>query len=217
MSLRDNRFLRSLYYRWKCYEAKHSYNHGKDNRIKNRGVIIGSRIQFNGRGNELVVEDGAVLLNCTVRITGNDCRVILCKRCYVTEAEIFVENNGCVVEIGQHTFIGRQTHIACTEDGSKLIIGGYGMISSYCQIRTGDSHSVLDCAGRRINHAASVDIGEHCWIGEGAKVLKGVTIGDNCVVSTGAIVTKSFGRKVLLGGVPAKILKEEINWDENRL
>lgn len=128
MSLRDNRFLRSLYYRWKCYEAKHSYNHGKDNRIKNRGVIIGSRIQFNGRGNELVVEDGAVLLNCTVRITGNDCRVILCKRCYVTEAEIFVENNGCVVEIGQHTFIGRQTHIACTEDGSKLIIGGYGMI-----------------------------------------------------------------------------------------
>lgn len=59
MSLRDNRFLRSLYYRWKCYEAKHSYNHGKDNRIKNRGVIIGSRIQFNGRGNELVVEDGA--------------------------------------------------------------------------------------------------------------------------------------------------------------
>ena len=217
MDLKNNRILRTLYYYWKNYETKHSYNYGKGNRIKNNGIRIASRIQFRGNNNVVIIDKGAALLNCTIRITGNDCIVFLNKNCYVTEVEIFVENNNCMVEIGNKTFIGRQTHIACTEDNSQIIIGGEGMISSYCQIRTGDSHSILDLDGNRINSAASVRIGQHCWLGEGCKVLKGVILGDNCIVSTGAIVTKSYGSNVLIGGVPAKIVKENINWNEIRL
>lgn len=48
-------------------------------------------------------------------------------------------------------------------------------------------------------------------------MLKGVSIGCDSVVSTGAVVTKSFGRNVLVGGVPAKVLKEDIEWSEKRL
>lgn len=217
MTLRDNRLLRSLYYRWRNYESRRSYNHGKGNRVINRGIRLGTRVQFRGKNNELIIEDGAVFANTTVRITGNNCRVVLHNRCLVTDAEIFVENNNCLVEIGARTFIGRHTHLACTEDRQKLIIGGNCMISSNCQIRTGDSHSVLDSVGNRINPAAAVNIGEHCWIGEGVKILKGVTISDDCVVSAGAIVTKSFGSNTLLGGVPARVLRENINWDEKRL
>ena len=217
MALRDNRILRTLYYRWKDYESRHCYNHGKGNRVSNSGVMAGTRVQFKGDNNELVVEDGAVVQNSIIRISGSDCKVVLHSRCFVTEVEIFVEDNGCVVAIGPRTFIGRHTHLACTEDGRGIIVGGNCMISSFCQIRTGDSHSILNSEGKRINKAATVHIGEHCWIGEGAKVLKGVTLGDNCVVSTGAIVTKPFGYNLLLGGVPAKVLRENINWDEKRL
>ncbi len=71
--------------------------------------------------------------------------------------------------------------------------------------------------GNRINHAQSVIIGDHCWIGEGAKVMKGVTLEGDDVVSTGAIVTRSFGKNVLLGGIPAKILKDNVSWDKERL
>lgn len=71
--------------------------------------------------------------------------------------------------------------------------------------------------GNRINTASSVNIGNHCWLGEGCKVMKGVTLGYDTVVSTGAIVTKSFSNNVLVGGVPARILKDNINWDEKRL
>ena len=54
------------------------------------------------------------------------------------------------------------------------------------------------------------------WLGEGCKVLKGVTLKDDTIVSTGSIVTKSFEGNVLIGGVPAKILKEGVSWSHSR-
>ena len=153
---------------------------------------------------------------CRDLTLGYDNEVVLKANSYVSSAELWVENNGCHLEIGVCTFVGHHSHLACTEDGSRLIVGGDGMISSYVQIRTGDSHSIVDMEGHRINQAQSVMIGNHCWIGEGAKVMKGVTLEGDDVVSTGAIVTKSFGKNVLLGGIPAKVLKENINWKSER-
>ena len=92
----------------------------------------------------------------------------------------------------------------------------YKFILHGVQIRTGDSHSIFDENCIRINSAESVTIGDHCWIGQGSKVLKGVTLNNDVVVSTGAIVTKSFGSNTLIGGVPAKMLKEKIKWDKER-
>ena len=91
------------------------------------------------------------------------------------------------------------------------------MLSSYVQIRTGASHSILDMNGNRINTASSIDIGNHCWLGEGYKVMKCVKLGYDTVVSSGAIVAKSLSNNVLVEGVPARILKDNINWDEKRL
>ena len=52
-----------------------------------------------------------------------------------------------------------------------------------------------------------VTIGDNCWIGGHAVINPGVTLGNNVVVASGAIVTKSFGDNVVIGGNPAKILK----------
>ena len=49
-------------------------------------------------------------------------------------------------------------------------------------------------------------------------ILKGVTIGDNCIIGAGSIVTKPFDKgNVIIAGVPAKIVKENINWDYKRI
>lgn len=217
MSLRNITIIRKAVYVWRNWRNNHSYTSGKGNKIVNQGgVKVGSRIQIAGNGNKLIMEKGSMLLNALVRISGNNNEVVLKANSYVSGAELWVENNGCHLEIGGCTFVGHHSHLACTEDGSRLIVGGDGMISSYVQIRTGDSHSIVDMEGNRINQAQSVMIGNHCWIGEGAKVMKGVTLEGDDVVSTGAIVTKSFGKNVLLGGIPAKVLKENINWKSER-
>ena len=53
-----------------------------------------------------------------------------------------------------------------------------------------------------------VTIGDNCWIGGSATIVPGVTLGNNVVVAAGAVVTKSFGDNVVIGGNPAKIIKE---------
>ena len=218
MSLRDITIIRKAVYIWRNWRNKHSYTSGRNNSfINNGGVKVGSRIQIVGDGNKLIMEKGCMLLNSLVKISGNNNEVVLKANSYISGAELWVENNGCRLEIGDGSFVGHHSHLACTEDESRLIVGSDGMISSYVQIRTGDSHSIVDMDGNRINPAQSVFIGNHCWIGEGAKVMKGVTLEGDDVVSTGAIVTKSFGKNLLIGGLPAKILKENINWKSERI
>jgi len=48
-----------------------------------------------------------------------------------------------------------------------------------------------------------VKIGNSCWIGAKAVILKDVELGDHCVVGAGAVVTKSFPAGSVIVGVPA--------------
>lgn len=53
----------------------------------------------------------------------------------------------------------------------------------------------------------TVKIGNYCWIGAKAVILKNVQLGDYCVVAAGAVVTKSFPSGSIIGGIPARIMK----------
>lgn len=216
MNIKESSFFRKIAYLFRGYREKHSFIQGRLNEIHVYGTKVGSRIQIMGNGNKVIIEKRGLLKDCLIKISGNNNTVILRREAFVSGAELWVENNGCTIEIGARTFVGHHSHLACTGDGCCLSVGANGMISSYVQIRTGDSHSIVDMDGHRLNLEKSVKIGDHCWLGEGSKVLKGVTLEGDNVVSTGAIVTKSFNRNVLLGGIPAKVLKENINWKSER-
>lgn len=53
-----------------------------------------------------------------------------------------------------------------------------------------------------------VSIGNNIWIGAKATVVCGINVSDGTVIGAGAVVTKNFPSNVVVGGVPAKILKE---------
>src|SRR5690606_8643609 len=53
-----------------------------------------------------------------------------------------------------------------------------------------------------------VTIGNNVWIGGGAIINPGVTVGDNAVIASGAVVVKDVPNDVVVGGTPARVLKE---------
>lgn len=56
-------------------------------------------------------------------------------------------------------------------------------------------------------YTAPITLGNDCWLGANSTICPGVTLGNGVVVGAGAVVTKSFGDNVVLGGVPARVLK----------
>jgi acetyltransferase-like isoleucine patch superfamily enzyme len=58
---------------------------------------------------------------------------------------------------------------------------------------------------------SDVKIGNNVWIGSGVIILPGVLIGDNVVIAAGSIVNKNVENNSLIGGIPAKLLKNLIN------
>ena len=61
---------------------------------------------------------------------------------------------------------------------------------------------------RQIITCKPIHIMRNVWIGANATILPGVTIGENSVVAAGAVVSKDVPPNVVVGGVPAKIIKK---------
>ena len=59
-----------------------------------------------------------------------------------------------------------------------------------------------------LEYAKPITLKKNCWICSGAIVSGGVTIGENCIVAAGAVVTKDVPANCIVGGVPAKIIRE---------
>lgn len=62
-----------------------------------------------------------------------------------------------------------------------------------------------------LEYAYPIVIGNNVWIGGGVRIVAGVTIGDNTVIAAGSVVTKDIPANVLAGGVPCKVLRENIS------
>lgn len=111
-----------------------------------------------------------------------------------------------------------KTDLAVIE-GKCISIGEDCLFSDDIEFRVGDSHSILDYKTRnRLNPSKDITIGKHVWIGHGVKILKGTAVSNNSIIATGAIQTgKQYPNNVIIGGIPAKVLKEGIDWCPERI
>lgn len=191
---------------------------GNSNSIKTTNSFMNkTKIEVWGNSNRIELGEKCFFTNCRLYIKGNNNNICISNKVFLKDTDIHIEDNGNEIYIGEKTTIFGKTHLACTE-GKKILIGKDCMFSTDITFRTGDSHSIVDINGKRINDAQNIIIGNHIWIGNKVILTKGVEICDNSIIGTGSIVTKKFDKNgLLIAGVPAKEIKENVNWLRERI
>jgi acetyltransferase-like isoleucine patch superfamily enzyme len=199
-------------------------------RIKYRALFFAQKIQIQTKsiiiskfsrvyGNLIVLQNASLFIDKVVNIDkysfieaiGEHASIKLCSNvvigpysCLGTELKIEIGKGtttsrffNCVghVYIGEGVLIGPNVFIS----SGKHIINGKNTI------RTEDN-LYIEKYGKPFSD--QVIIGDNCWIGANCVILPGVNLGNGCVVGANSVVTKSFPDNVIIGGVPAKIIKQ---------
>lgn len=109
------------------------------------------------------------------------------------------------ISIGDYSGIGSHSYLSAV---APITIGNNVMIAQQLIVNT--ANHTISSQKNMINLPMipePVSIGNNVWIGARVTILAGVNIGDNVVIAAGAVVTKCFGSNIILGGVPARIIK----------
>jgi acetyltransferase-like isoleucine patch superfamily enzyme len=107
------------------------------------------------------------------------------------------------VAIGDGTWVGPFTLL----DGSGgLVIGHHCSISTGAQLLSHDTVAWALSGGRAATEHSPTIIGDCCFIGTHAIVVRGVSIGDQCLVAAGAVVVEDVAPRSIVAGVPAQVI-----------
>ncbi|MCH5318919.1 MAG: sugar O-acetyltransferase [Paramuribaculum sp.] len=111
-------------------------------------------------------------------------------------------------DFGRNTHVGENVFInACCQfqDQGGVWIGDGSLIGHNVVFAT--LNHDLDPQKRQICIPKPIVLGRNVWIGSNSTILAGVTVGDNAVVAAGSVVTKDVEANTVVGGVPAKFIK----------
>lgn len=112
--------------------------------------------------------------------------------------------------------LGRNTSInSCdaTISDASIQIGEDCMMSHGVILQPSDQHDIYDATRFEIiNTKRSIVVGKHVWLGKECYIGAGVTIGDNSIVGARSVVVRDVPSRSLVGGNPARVLKDNIEW-----
>ncbi len=174
-----------LYIKGKTY-----FRFGKGAKIKSNDILVlgDDSIKYKVRPSLIRIDDNATLINDSSSIYyGAD--IILFK--------------GSTLKIG-NSFINSNCKIRCHQS---ITIGDDCAISHDFTVMDSNAHSL-----NSDKKTLPVEIKNHVWIGTRVTILSGVTVGEGAVIAAGSVVTKDVPPYTVVGGNPAKVLKENIEW-----
>lgn len=135
--------------------------------------------------------------------------LLSCGENFKVGAGAFIFNpNG--LRVGDHVYIGFGTYLgqgSITLD-DQVLIGNFASLTASNHLRKDGSYRF---GGFK---AEEIRIGRGAWIAAHASIVAGVTIGAGSVVAAGAVVTQNFGSDKVIGGVPAKVIKENTDHED---
>ncbi|WP_228520659.1 acyltransferase [Flavobacterium sp. JLP] len=126
---------------------------------------------------------------------------------------VFVgENANC--ELGNMASMASSGKIICTE---KIVLGDYARFGSEAQIIDTNFHDLIDTeTGEKLEKSAPILIGNYNFASNRVSVLKGTQTSDFCTIASNSLCTKNYtslGKNILIGGIPAKLIRSNISRD----
>ena len=119
--------------------------------------------------------------------------------------------------VGDNTSLGPGLSVSIVKE---ISIGKSCLIASNVSISDNDGHPIDPVKRTRgdlinLEDVNPVKIGNNVWIGEGASILKGVSIGDNAIVGARSVVTQDVAPFAVVAGNPARFIKKVVSLSED--
>lgn len=216
--LRKKNLVQKLVFIYNLLNRNRKKIKGTNNIVKYSNAFL-KKVNFDIKGdnNIIFIEKNTRLSNLKIFIRGSNHNLHINESCIIKNTDLWFEDNDCQIIIGSKTTI-EGAHIAVTEPNSIIELGKDCMLSFGIDIRSGDSHSIIDLStNKRINYAKNIKIGDHVWIGAHVEILKGSIIEDNSVVGIRSIISNYIPSNCIAAGAPARVIKKDINWLRERI
>lgn len=126
---------------------------------------------------------------------------------------------GCSISVNEEGVLDLGGNFLCTGSShfvvsKSLAFGADCLVAWQCLFMDTDFHKILNKDGIQTNENRPINIGDHVWVGCRSTILKGVSIPAGCVIAEGSNVVSSLTiQNSIIGGNPAKIIKEDISWE----
>ena len=91
--------------------------------------------------------------------------------------------------------------------GGRIVLDDEVIIGPYCCIVAGNHTMVNDSYRFGKYQYGQIEIGRGTWLGAHVTITANVKIGKGCVIAANAVVTKDVPDFTMVGGVPAKFIK----------
>lgn len=120
--------------------------------------------------------------------------------------------NNATLALGDKFRCNYSTTIDCSD--SNIEIGDNVVLGWNTTIKNNDGHYIIE-NGKDSTISKKIIIEDHVWLCANSTVLKGTCVKKDSVLAYGALLTKTIDQEnILYGGIPAKMIKNNINWRE---
>lgn len=126
---------------------------------------------------------------------------------------IYVGQNG-YCEFGTMSSLGSNGKLICIE---KIILGNYTRLGSDCQIIDTNFHQMIETTTNfKYKISGPIALGNYNYIGSRVSIMKDTISPNNCTIASNSLCNADYsplGNNILIGGIPAKLLRVNISRD----